>query len=190
MGILHRFLLFLFALVSVVAGAGLVVIAAKLLPERTWVDAVNWYAGRPETFAGLAVYLIVGLELLVSSVARKTERETSGEILLASDLAGSIHVSTAAVKGVAERAARSVRGVRDVQTKLRVSRAKNAAESVLRLSMQLVLGTEAPIKTVADDVHDAVAQELEALLGLSDVELSIAVADITPAKLPHQPRVS
>lgn len=190
MGILNRFLLFLFTLVSIAAGASLVIIAAKLVPERTWMDIVNGYVGRPETFAGLALYLIVGVELLVSALARTKEAETHGEILLASNLAGNIEVSSAAVKGVAERAAYSVHGVRDVRTKLHVSRRKHGEESTLRLAMQLVLGMEAPVKTVADDVHSAVMQELETLFGITDVDISIAVSDITQAKLPHQPRVS
>ena len=68
MGILNRFLLFLFALVSVAAGGALVVVAARLLPQQEWLSLVEQYAGRPECLAGLAIYLIVGLHLLVSSL--------------------------------------------------------------------------------------------------------------------------
>ena len=53
MGILNRFLLFLFALVSVAAGGALVAIAARLLPQQEWLSLVEQYAGRPECLAGL-----------------------------------------------------------------------------------------------------------------------------------------
>ena len=192
MGILNRFLLFLFSLVSLVAGGGLAFIAARLVPERMWLDVVNAYVGRPETLAGLAIYLVVGLILLVSVFSHKNgAAETHGEITLASDVAGSVHVSTTAVKGVAERAAMSVRGVRDARTRLHVVRPKNGAmESGVHLSLQLVLGMEAPVKEVTAAVHSSVTQELSALLGLEDVDVTIAVTDITPARLPYQPRVS
>ncbi|WP_294157119.1 alkaline shock response membrane anchor protein AmaP [uncultured Selenomonas sp.] len=190
MGIFHRFLLFLFTLVSLAAGGALVVVAAKLLPERAWLEVLNQYVGRPETYAGLALYLLVGLVLLFSVFSRSKEREFRGEVTLAADVAGRVQVSTAAISDVAQRAARTVHGVRDVRTKLHVVHAKQGGEDGLRLSMQLVLGTEAPVKQVADEVHDVVLQELSALLGLENVELALGVSDITAAKLPHQPRVS
>lgn len=190
MGILNRFLLFLFTIVSIAAGCGLVAVLSRLVPERVWVDAVNLYAGWPETFVGLAIYLLVGFELLCSVFVRKKDGPSSrGEITLSSDLAGSVQVSAAAVKGVAERAARSIRGVRDVRSQLHVARGEQG-ESSLRLALSLVLGTEAPVKEVSDEVHAAVEQELSSLLGLAGVDVAIRVTDITTARLPHQPRVS
>ena len=101
MGIFHRFLLFLFTLVSLAAGGALVVVAAKLLPERAWLEVLNQYVGRPETYAGLALYLLVGLVLLFSVFSRSKEREFRGEVTLAADVAGRVQVSTAAISDVA-----------------------------------------------------------------------------------------
>ena len=192
MGILNRFLLFLFALVSVAAGGALVVVAARLLPQQEWLSLVEQYAGRPECLAGLAIYLIVGLHLLVSSlVFRSKEQETRGELTLVAGTAGNIQVSSAAVRDVAERAAHSVRGVRDVHARIKSRRPDGVgADSTIRLSLQLILGTETPVRETADAVHEAVQAELSSLLGFPEVDIALSVSEITQAKLPNQPRVS
>ena len=192
MGILNRFLLFLFALVSVAGGGALLVVAARLLPQQEWLSIVEQYAGRPECLAGLAIYLVVGLHLLVSSlIFRSKEQETRGELTLVAGTAGNIQVSSAAVRDVAERAARDVRGVRDVHAKLTSRRSNGVgAESSIRLSLQLVLGTETPVRETADEVHEAVQATLSSLLGFPEVDIQLSVSEITQAKLPNQPRVS
>ena len=192
MGILNRFLLFLFALVSVAGGGALLVVAARLLPQQEWLSIVEQYAGRPECLAGLAIYLVVGLHLLVSSlIFRSKEQETRGELTLVARTAGNIQVSSAAVRDVAERAARDVRGVRDVHAKLTSPRSNGVgAESSIRLSLQLVLGTETPVRETADEVHEAVQATLSSLLGFPEVDIQLSVSEITQAKLPNQPRVS
>ena len=150
------------------------------------------YAGRPECLAGLAIYLVVGLHLLVSSlVFRSKEQETRGELTLVAGTAGNIQVSSAAVRDVGERAARSVRGVRDGQARIKSRRPDGAgADSSLRLSLQLILGTETPVRETADAVHEAVQAELSSLLGFPEVDIALSVSEITQAKLPNQPRVS
>lgn len=192
MGILNRFLLFLFALVSVAGGGALLVVVARLLPQQEWLSIVEQYAGRPECLAGLAIYLVVGLHLLVSSlIFRSKEQETRGELTLVAGTAGNIQVSSAAVRDVAERAARDVRGVRDVHAKLTSHRSNGVgAESSIRLSLQLVLGTETPVRETADEVHEAVQATLSSLLGFPEVDIQLSVSEITQAKLPNQPRVS
>ena len=192
MGILNRFLLFLFALVSVVCGGALTIVAARLVPQQEWLSLVDAYAGRPECLAGLVIYLIVGLHLLVSAlVVRSKGTQLRGELTLLADTAGSIHVSSAAVRDVAERAARDVRGVRDVRATLRATRPSGSAgESAIQLSLSLILGTEVPVRETADAVHNRVGEELSSILGFPEVDIKIEVSEITQAKLPHQPRVS
>lgn len=190
MGILTRFLLFLFALVSVVAGGTLMVIAARLFPEPAWLAIWNQYAGRPETLAGLGIYLVVALLLLVRSVSFEKSSEVRRKaVALSSSATGSVDVATAAVQGVAERTARSLPSVRDVRADVHMARKKDGTEQ-LRLSLRLVLGTEVPVKDVTSAVEAAVRDELSRLLGLDDVGMKIAIEDITSGKLPHQPRVS
>ena len=192
MGILNRFLLFLFSLVSIAGGGALLVVAARLLPQQEWLSLVDQYAGRPECLAGFAIYLIVGLHLLLSSLlVRSSGQETRGELTLVAGAAGSIQVASAAVRDVAERAARDVRGVREVHARLTSHRPDGTgADSSIRLSLQLVLGTETPVRETADAVHEAVQAALSSLLGFPDVAIELSVSEITQAKLPNQPRVS
>lgn len=189
MGILTRFFLFLFALVSLVAGGALLIPAARLVPEAAWLSFVHPYIGRPETLFGLGIYLLVALSLLVSAVSfPKAGAARRSSVALPAGDAGAVDVATAAVEAVACRAARAEKGVREADARL-TAKPQNGGER-LTLALRLAVGTDTSVPDVTAAVAAAVQGELARLLGLGDVALKITISDITQGRLPHQPRVS
>ena len=191
MGIGTRFLLFLFAAVSLAAAGTGIGIASGLLPEAQWLYEARFLIGRPETLAGLGVYFVVGLCLFFASFLGKSKGSSAADVSLIAGPAGEVRVAVPAIRELAERVAISVRGVREAKAHVTVVRAHAAgAEDGLTVSLELLLGTEAPVKEVASAVHDTVADSLATLLGLSEIDIRERVSAITQARLPRKARVS
>lgn len=189
MGVGNRILLALYTLVTLALTVLLAGVLLPLLPEREWANEIAYLTGRPEAYAGLLAYFLVGVHLFLCAFSAR-KGQGGAEICLVTGTAGRVHVSVAAVRSVVLRVAGDVPGVRDAQAQVLHSRVSGSEEDRLRVRVRLTLRSGVPVKETADQVSACIRQELAQVLGIEDVQAEISVAEISDERLPQRPRVS
>lgn len=189
MGVGNRLLLALYTLATLALTVLLAGILLPALPEREWINEIAYLTGRPEAGAGLLVYFLIGVHLLLCAFSSR-KGESGAEICLMTAASGRVHVSVSAVRSVVERVARGIQGVRDVTARVHHSRVAGSEEERLRVQVRLTLRAGASVKEVADTLSGRIRQELAHVLGVEDVLTEISVKEISDERLPQRPRVS
>ena len=111
MGVGTRILLALYTLVTLALTVLLAGVLLPLLPEREWANEIAYLTGRPEAYAGLLAYFLVGVHLFLCAFSAR-KGQGGAEICLVTGTAGRVHVSVAAVRSVVLRRLRLLPGLR------------------------------------------------------------------------------
>ncbi|WP_018132463.1 alkaline shock response membrane anchor protein AmaP [Effusibacillus pohliae] len=177
MGALDRVLLFLFsAAVAVLA----VLIGAQMLQLQWAAQLFAEY--RLEILVGAAVLLLVSLRFLFfraggskepQSIVHKTEH-------------GDVRISLQTLESLADRAARLVRGVSELKTKVR------PAEAGVRIGLRVSVDPDLDIPQITTSVQQKVKDYVESTAGVSVQNVVVYVNDITRphvGKIAARPRV-
>lgn len=189
MGIIDRILLFAHAIVSAVLFLGIAALSTRLVPlDFVWTNFL-YLIGRWETGAFAAVFFFVSLRLLFASLGSGTKRPREGkEAIVVRGALGEVRVAVAAVKNLADKSARSVKGVRDAKTEITVEAAKKGAaqDSAVRLKTRLVVGQESRVAEVSDQVRELLSRGMADIVGLDAVQIDVQVDDISNAPVKAQ----
>ncbi len=180
MGIINRLLLFVYALCIGAASIVLAGICLNLIPERMWLNEVRFAIARPDVLAVLAVVFLVSLYMLKVSLSTQggPRERIPEELMLVDGESGKVRVSAEAIQNLAARSAAAVKGVRDVQVKIK---AMKPGDTGLAMSIRLVLTQGISVPDVGEHVVKAIRQELLDSLKLSDTSVEVSVEDISNA---------
>ena len=189
MGFISRLFLLLYVLVT---GSVIVMLACACLdvmPANFWQPSLKFLLAQPEMLVGLAVMFLMALFLLskvfVSSQAAPEQFEVAeSEIVLQKGMAGEVKVAIDAVQRIAERAALSVKGVRESEAV--ILKDKNDT-LIVRLTIVLGQGFAAPI--VSENTVNAINNEIMIALQIPEVPVEVTVKDITNAVVERNRRV-
>lgn len=192
MGIINRILLFFFSLS--VAALSLVVLAACLgvLPESVWLNELQYALTRPETIAGAVVVFLIAFQLFCCSFRRTRPAEhAKGEYLVLQNEAGAVRVALDAVRRLVEQTATGLPGIRLARAKVyRVHSGRGAeAADQLKLVLDLSIGRGLNVNEVSASAAKEIREELQEVMGLSDVALDLRVTSLSDAALPSKRRV-
>lgn len=180
MGIINRFLLFVYALcisvASVVAGA----VCLNLIPERMWLNEVRFAMARPDVLAILAVILLLSLYMLKFSLSTKDvpRARVPAELMLVDGETGKVKVSAEAVQGLAVKASTAIKGVREANVRINPMK---AGDTSVALTVNLVLSHGTSVPDVGERVSEEIRRELSDSLNLSDTKVEVSVTDISNA---------
>lgn len=177
MGVLDRFLLFLFslavALLSILTGA-------QIFGYDMWNQLVSGYP--LETFAGALVLFLISLRFLFfrrgaskepQAITHKTEH-------------GDVRISLQTLENLADRAARLVKGVSDLKTKVRPS------EAGIRIAIRVSVDPDLDIPQITTSVQQKVKDYVESTAGITVQNVAVYVNDINrvqTVKASTRPRV-
>jgi uncharacterized alkaline shock family protein YloU len=180
MGIINRFLLFVYALCI---GAVSVVVAGvclNLIPERMWLNEVRFAIARPDVLAVLAIVILISLYMLkVSLSTKESPRErVPAELMLADGENGKVRVSAEAVQSLAERAAATIKGVREANVRIKPMK---VGDTSVALAINVVLSHGISVPDVGERVSEVIRQEMSDSLNLSDTKVDVSVTDISNA---------
>lgn len=189
MGFISRLFLLLYVLVT---GSVIVILACACLdvmPANFWQPSLKYLVAQPEMLAGLAVMFLMALFLLskvfVSSHDEPDRLEIAdSEIILQKGMAGEVKVAIDAIQRIAERAALSVKGVRESEAM--ILKDKNDT-LIVRLTIVLGQGYAAP--SVSENTVNAINNEISIALQIPEVPVEITVKDITNAVAERRQRV-
>lgn len=188
MGIINRFILFLYTLFFAVLSLGAGALVLHVVPEHAVWNEFQYAAAQWQTGAAAAVLFLLSIHLLGCSFAAAGKGREEHEVILVHAAAGDVKVAVDAVRNLADRTARMMPGVRDVKVKVTSVR-KKENESSVRIVLRLVLGQESNVAAVSDGLRAEIGRHLEETVGIADFSLEISVADISNAPLAKKQRV-
>lgn len=186
-GFINRLLLFVFALCMAALSAAVLGASLGLLPESLWLNEVHYALGQKESVLAAGIALLVSLHLLGIACEGRSEEDRlreDGEVMMLATPNGEVQVALKAIRSLLSDTIRQVHGVRDCEIHLLVRRVKGkgkgqAPASLLGVRVNVVLGTEAPVRTASDAVREAAERVLDATFGIADAEVRVRVADVT-----------
>ena len=174
MGIINRFLLFLYALAVACLSLGVVALALQIVPEPILLNEYRYLMGAQQwqLVAGGVLVFLLSIHLIGCSFSGGSDKREGGEF-----------------HNLVEQTVQTVPGVRSLQVK--VSVAKKAAKDGAQLSLRLaiVIGKEANAAAVSDDIRTEVRRAMQETMGVDEFSLDIVVEDISNAPLTKKKRV-
>ena len=188
MGIINRFILFLYTLFFAVLSLGVGALVLQVVPEHAVWNEFQYASAQWQTGAAAAVLFLLSIHLLGCSFASSGKGREEREVILVHAETGDVRVAVEAVRNMVDKIARTMPGVRDVNVKAASVRKKENEASV-RIVLKLVLGQEANVAAVSDRLRAEIGRQLEETVGIADFSLEISVADISNAPLARKQRV-
>ena len=96
--------------------------------------------------------------------------------------AGAVQVALSAVRGIVERAALSMQGVRTVTSVISVHDApKDSPATPMQVELKITLADHTSLNAVSEELTAKVRQELHDVLGIPDVPVTLCVTEISNA---------
>jgi uncharacterized alkaline shock family protein YloU len=167
-----RFILTLYSFALIVLSCVMIVATSGYVsPEvfRPYVEQM--LAGTHLTYLIVAViFLIVSLRFFFSSFRFRKPKNERG-IRQKSDL-GEISISIPTIQAIAERAARRVKGVRDLRTAVKV------LESGTMITLRVSVDGETPIPEMTSKLQTDVKEQVERISGLLISEVAVVVTEV------------
>ena len=185
MGILGRLLL-LYVLAVMVALAASAGVCLHLISTQVWQNELQWIISRQETLIVLAVMFLASLCLLMMALSSKKKPDvSSNEIQLHKGTENEIVITSQAIISIVDKAARSVEGVRQVDTQV----FGQPGDVPMNIKMSLILGQNYSAPNVSAQVKSAVNEALNKVLQVSNIPVEVKVTEVTHAALEREKRV-
>lgn len=183
MGILNRLLLLPYALFTMALSVAVVAVALRIIPEGVWLNEVRYALSRQELLAVCAVFFLVSLKFFFAVFSRKSNpRRTHGEFMVVDTPSGAVQVAIAAVRGIVERVALSMQGVRQAVAVVSVhDMKKDSAAEPMQVELKITLADRANLNSISEELTQNIRQNLHDVLGIADIPVKIRVTEISNA---------
>ncbi|MBP1934184.1 alkaline shock response membrane anchor protein AmaP [Ammoniphilus resinae] len=184
MNLFDRMILTLYSLALTVLSIGAIAVLLRLIPWEVVSSQMEmiYYAGEMR-YAYLVVaiiFFLMSLKFLFQGFKRSND-PTSNSIFQRTDL-GNVSISVATMDTIALKAARRVRGVREVKTSIK------ADETGTSIVLKVSVDGETPIPEIINDIQKAVKQQVETVVGIEVKEVDVKVTEV--ANNQHAARLS
>ena len=183
MGILNRLLLLPYALVTMALSVAVVAVALRIVPESVWLNELRYALSRQELLAVCGVFFLVSLKLFFAVFSRTSHSaRTHGEFMVVDTRAGAVQVALPAVRGIVERVALSMQGVRTATAMISVHDApKDSARTPMQVELKITLADHTSLNAISEELTAKIQQELHEVLGVADVPVTLRVTEIANA---------
>ena len=183
MGIINRLLLLPYVLVTMALSVAVVAVALRIVPESVWLNELRYALSRQELLAVCGVFFLISLKLFFAVFSRtSTSARTHGEFMVVDTKAGAVQVALSAVRGIVERVALSMQGVRTATAVISVHDApKDAVGTPMQVELKITLADQTSLNAISEELTAKVRQELHDVLGIADVPVALRVTEIANA---------
>ncbi len=180
MGILNRLLLLPYTLLIMALSVVVAVVVLRIIPESIWLNEVRYALSRQELLAVCGVCLLISLKLFFAVFSRTSHSaRTHGEFMVVDTKAGAVQVALPAVRGIVERVALSLQGVRTATAVISVHDApKDSVGTPMQVELKITLADQTSLNAVSEELAEKVRQELHDVLGVADVPVALRVTEI------------
>lgn len=172
MNLFDRFILAIYSLALIVLSVVMIAVTSGWFsPDlfRPYVDQI--FTGTNITYLIVAIiFLIVSLRFFFSSFRFKKTKEERG-IRQKSDL-GEINITVETIQTIVERAARRVKGVRELRTAVKV------LESGTMITLRVSVDGETPFPELTHKLQTDVKEHVENITGILISEVAVVVTEV------------
>lgn len=172
MNLFDRFILTIYSFALIVLSAGGIVLATQLLPQE-YIEAIiaDIYAGQHIPYLIVsAIFLIISLRFFFSAFTARRPKVEKG-IRQRNDL-GDVNITLTTIQAIAEKAARKVKGVRDLKTTIKVLESGNV------ILFRIAVDGETPLPELTQKLQQDVKTLVETIAGVSIAEIAVVVTDV------------
>lgn len=172
MNLFDRFILTIYSFALIVLSCIMIVATSGwFAPEvfRPYIDQM--LAGTNLAYLIVAIlFLIVSLRFFFSSFRSRKPKADRG-IRQRTDL-GEINITIPTIQAIAERAARQVKGIRDLKTAVKV------LDSGTMISLRVSVDGETPFPELTNQLQSEVKEQVERITGLLITEVAVVVTEV------------
>jgi len=190
MGIINRFLLFLYTISFALLSLGLIVVCLQIVPTQYIWNEFFYLSGRWETGAVAFVVFLWSIHLLSLSFVSTKKSSYDKEAIIVHGSMGDVRVSVAAIRNMVDKVTRMVSGVRDVKVQVTAERSKTKERlpegTSVQIKLRIIIGQESNVAKISDAIQDTVQSHLQEFIGLKNFSVNISVADISNAAIEKQ----
>lgn len=176
MNVFDRLILTIYSLVLILLSILAIGVFANVI-DRSWVE--QFFSAIYGSSTINLPYLIVALLFLVISIRfffsglRVRRNREDKAVYLRNDY-GHVSISYDTIRAVAERAARKVRGVRDLKTHVSSRDLGNV------ISIKVTFDGETPLPELTQNLQSEVKARVEAITGLEIAEVTVKIVEVAP----------
>ena len=183
MGIINRLLLLPYTLCIMALAIAVVAAALRIVPESVWLNELRYALSRQELLAVCGGFFLVSLKLFFAVFSRtSSSARTHGEFMVVNTSAGAVQVAISAVRGIAEREALSMQGVRTASATISVHDApKDSVETPMQVEIKITLADHTSLHTISTELTQRVHKSLHDALGIAEVPVTLRVTEISNA---------
>ncbi|MED1724082.1 alkaline shock response membrane anchor protein AmaP [Brevibacillus parabrevis] len=167
-----RFILTIYSFALIVLSCIAIAATSGLVPSEFFQPYVDqMLAGTNITYLIVAIiFLIVSLRFFFSSF-RSSKPKVDRGIRQRSDL-GEVNITIQTIQTIAERAARRVKGVRDMKTTVK------ALESGNIITLRVSVDGETPLPELTQKLQADVKEQVEGIAGVVISEVAVVVTEV------------
>jgi len=180
MNLFDRFILTIYSFALIVISALGIGVALRLIPQATIQSIIaDMYAGTISNIPYLAVlviFLLISLRFFFTAFTTRKNRKEKG-IRQRSEF-GEIHITLQTIQSIAERAARKIKGVRELKTLVK------ALDSGNLIHLRLTFDGETPLPEMTQRLQHEVKSQVEAITGVEITEVSVVITEVAPQDQP------
>ncbi|UFJ42912.1 alkaline shock response membrane anchor protein AmaP [Brevibacillus humidisoli] len=174
MNLFDRFILTIYSLVLIVLSLIAIGVFSNVI-HRSWVDLffTDIYGSTTMNLPYLivaVVFLVISIRFFFSGFRGRRIREDKA-IYQRNDY-GHVSISLETIRAIAERAAKKVRGVRELKTQVTTKDLGNI------ISLRLSFDGETPLPELTQNLQAEVKARVEAITGLEIAEVSVKVIEV------------
>jgi hypothetical protein len=159
-------------------------VALRIIPEGVWLNELRYALSRQELLAVCAIAFLVSLKLFFAVFSRTSNpsSRTHGEFMVIDTPAGAVQVAVSAVRGIVERVALSMQGIREAVAVVSVhDMRKDSAAAPMQVELKITLADRTNLNAITEELTQNVRRNLQDVLGISDIPVIIRVAEISNA---------
>nr|WP_264484430.1 alkaline shock response membrane anchor protein AmaP [Brevibacillus borstelensis] len=168
-----RFILTLYSFALIVLSVSVIGASSGLIPAEYIRPYLEQLLGgfQPAYLITAVIFLIVSLRFFFSSFRRSKKPKTEKGIRQRSDL-GEVNITLQTIQTIAERAARRVKGVRDLKTVVR------ALESGNTITVRVSVDGETPLPELTQKLQTDIKEQVEGIAGVIISEVAVVVTEV------------
>ncbi|HJV44450.1 MAG TPA: alkaline shock response membrane anchor protein AmaP [Bacillota bacterium] len=185
MNLFDRFILTLYSLALTILSVIAIAVFMRLISlELIQLNLQVIYEFDQPRYAYLAVsviFFLISLKFLLQGFRRSKGHESATVISQTTDI-GHVTISLNTIESIALKAARRIRGVRDVKS---VVKANETGTSIV---LKAAVDGETPIQGIIDEIQKAVKHQIEKIVGIEIKEVDVLITEVAQQQL--TPRLS
>lgn len=175
MNLFDRLILSLYSLALTILSIIVIAAALNLIPyELVQSNILAVYEAENMRYAYLGaaiVFFLISLKFLLQGFRRGKDRSQAEAISQRTDI-GHVSITVNTIESVALKAARKVRGVREVKS---IIRSDDTGTSIL---MKASVDGETPVPTIVEEIQRGVKDQVESIIGMAIKQVDVKITEV------------